>query len=230
MGDYELLVDAGDRPTDRGHPRAVRVVPRAAQRLDHRAGPRSPRSRRCSRSTTPYPAVEVRAPGDTRVPARERSGDPADLLLKEQFGEFTAHPDTTDPGRTRDRPDWVQDHIQSATLPVLGIVTCNADADLAAEARDARGSSPRVSRARSPTSARASTRSHRPTTRSARSPRPRGARRSSSTRRRTRRVTRPTSPRRSCSRCTRWGFGWAGNDAYPQGALFRYRTVTAARD
>ena len=26
------------------------------------------------------------------------------------------------------------------------------------------------------------------------------------------------------------GFGWAGNDAYPQGALFRYRTVSAARD
>ena len=26
------------------------------------------------------------------------------------------------------------------------------------------------------------------------------------------------------------GFGWAGNDAYPQGSLFRYRTVSAARD
>ena len=28
----------------------------------------------------------------------------------------------------------------------------------------------------------------------------------------------------------RWGFGWAGRDAYPQGALFRFRALSVARD
>jgi hypothetical protein len=28
----------------------------------------------------------------------------------------------------------------------------------------------------------------------------------------------------------RWGYGWGGNDAYPQGALFRYRKPPTAQD
>jgi hypothetical protein len=28
----------------------------------------------------------------------------------------------------------------------------------------------------------------------------------------------------------RWGFGWAGRDAYPQGALFRFHARSVARD
>ena len=41
---------------------------------------------------------------------------------------------------------------------------------------------------------------------------------------------RPTMPKAIVQQMYKVGFGWAGNDAYPQGALFRYRTVTAARD
>jgi hypothetical protein len=32
------------------------------------------------------------------------------------------------------------------------------------------------------------------------------------------------------SAMARWGFSWGGRDAYPQGALFRYRARSIARD
>jgi hypothetical protein len=40
----------------------------------------------------------------------------------------------------------------------------------------------------------------------------------------------PTMPKSIIQEMYKVGFGWAGNDAYPQGSLFRYRTASAARD
>ncbi len=48
-------------------------------------------------------------------------------MLKEEFGEFLAHPDPQDPGAIVIDPTWVQDHISSATLPTLGTITCHDD-------------------------------------------------------------------------------------------------------
>jgi hypothetical protein len=177
---------------------------------------------------TPYPAVEVRAPGTTAyLRANDRVIPP--LFLKEQFGEFTAHPDTTAPGHIVIDPRWVQDHIQSATLPVLGTITCNADVlpmlKRAIHAIAAAGAStsitdvgPCFDPVASPTdpsgpltpaawgaSIQLDPSSNAP-------------------------GERPTMPKAIVQQMYKVGFGWAGNDAYPQGALFRYRTVTAARD
>jgi len=40
----------------------------------------------------------------------------------------------------------------------------------------------------------------------------------------------PTMPKAIVKQMYKVGFGWGGNDAFPQGALFRYRTLSAARD
>ena len=42
--------------------------------------------------------------------------------------------------------------------------------------------------------------------------------------------TTPEQPKALIAAMARWGFGWAGRDAYPQGALFRYRALSVARD
>jgi hypothetical protein len=175
---------------------------------------------------TPYPAVEVRAPGTTAyLRANDRVIPP--LFLKEQFGEFTAHPST--PGHIVIDPRWVQDHIQSATLPVLGSITCNADMlpllKRAIHQIVADGASSSITdvglcfdKVASPTdpsgpltpaawgvSIQLDPSSNAP-------------------------GERPTMPKAIVQQMYKVGFGWAGNDAYPQGSLFRYRTVTAARD
>ena len=177
---------------------------------------------------TPYPAVEVRAPGTTAyLRANDRVIPP--LFLKEQFGEFTARPDTTHPGRIVIDTRWVQDHIQSATVPVLGSITCNADVlpllkraihgivadgqsgaitdvgacfDKVASPDDPSGP---LTAAAWGVSIQLDPSSNAP-------------------------GERPTMPKAIVQQMYKVGFGWAGNDAYPQGALFRYRTVTAARD
>src|SRR5207247_511325 len=41
--------------------------------------------------------------------------------------------------------------------------------------------------------------------------------------------TTPEQPKALIAAMARWGFGWAGRDAYPQGALFRYRALSVAR-
>jgi hypothetical protein len=123
----------------------------------------------------------------------------------------------------------VQDHIQSATLPVLGSITCNADMlpllKRAIHQIVADGASSSITdvglcfdKVASPTdpsgpltpaawgvSIQLDPSSNAP-------------------------GERPTMPKAIVQQMYKVGFGWAGNDAYPQGSLFRYRTVTAARD
>jgi hypothetical protein len=179
-------------------------------------------------ATTPFPAVEVRAPGTTAyLRANDRVIPP--LFLKEQFGEFTARPDTTDPGHIVIDDRWVQDHIQSATLPVLGSIVCNADVlpllkraihGIVADGQS--GALTDVGACFDPVASPQDPSG--PLTPAAwgvsiqldPSSNPPGER--------------PTMPKAIVQQMYKVGFGWAGNDAYPQGASFRYRTITAARD
>ena len=177
---------------------------------------------------TPYHAVEVRAPGDTAyLRANDRVMPP--LFLKERFGEFEAHPDNSAPGKIVIEPRWVQDHIQSATIPVLGTIVCNdvivpllkkaihaiAAAGLTSSITDVGSCYTTTFGVHDPSgpltpadwgvSIELNPSSNPP-------------------------GQQPTMPKAIIQEMYKVGFGWAGNDAYPQGALFRYRTVTAARD
>src|SRR6476620_5966670 len=123
MGAYELLV-----PKETGLKIGVvteryvlfHVKPNATVTADDLI----PAFRAMLPAQTPYPAVEVRAPGDTAfLRANDRVMPP--LFLKQTFGEFEAHPDTSHPGHIVIQQSWVNDHIESATLPVLGTITCN---------------------------------------------------------------------------------------------------------
>lgn len=177
---------------------------------------------------TPYPAVEIRAPGEAAyLRANDRVVPP--VLLKETFGEFQAHPDPTEPGRIVIDPTWIHDNIQSATLPVLGTVTCHSRtipllkravhaivaAGLADQIVDVGTCFEPVASDGDPSG---------PLTPAAwgasiqlnPSSNPPGER--------------PTQPKAIVQEMYRIGFGWGGNDAYPQGALFRYRKPAAAQD
>jgi hypothetical protein len=88
-------------------------------RLTHRLRPLLP--------STIDPAerkVQVRAPGETPY---FRQGDAVlpPVMLKSLFGEFAARPVPGDPGYLQLDPRWVNDHIVTTTLPVIGRVTCN---------------------------------------------------------------------------------------------------------
>ena len=67
--------------------------------------------------------VQVRAPGDTPY---FRAGDAVlpPVIVKRLFGEFAARPGTT-PGTIRVDPAWVDAHVVTTTIPLLGRVTCN---------------------------------------------------------------------------------------------------------
>jgi hypothetical protein len=177
---------------------------------------------------TPYPAVEVRAPGDTEyLRANDRVMPP--LLLKQTFGEFEAHPDASKPGHIVIEQRWVQDHIESATLPILGSIECNADiltalkraihaiaaAGQAASITDVGLCFAPVSTVHDPSGPLAPA-DWGVSIQLNPSSNPPGEQ--------------PTMPRSIIQQMYKVGFGWAGNDAYPQGALFRYRTVSAPRD
>ena len=71
---------------------------------------------------TKYPVIQVRAPGETTY---LRS---ADLVLpqediKARFGEWAGRPGSG--GLLEIDPNWVRDNIVTATVPVIGKVTCN---------------------------------------------------------------------------------------------------------
>ena len=72
----------------------------------------------------PLRTVQVRAPGETPY---LRQGDAVlpPVLLKSLFGEFAALPKPNDPGFLLVDPAWVREQIVTATVPVLGEVTCN---------------------------------------------------------------------------------------------------------
>ena len=69
-----------------------------------------------------YPVVQVRSPGETTyLRADDDTLPPA--LVKRRFGEWSGRP-----GSSTDievDPTWVQEHIVTVTIPVLGRVACN---------------------------------------------------------------------------------------------------------
>jgi D-alanyl-D-alanine carboxypeptidase len=68
-------------------------------------------------------AVQVRAPGDTPY---FRAGDAVlpPIVVKSLFGEFAARPGAR-PGTIDIDPAWVDAHIETDHLPVLGRASCN---------------------------------------------------------------------------------------------------------
>ena len=69
-----------------------------------------------------YPVVQVRAPGETTyLRADDATLPPA--LVKRRFGEWAGRPQTTTDIEID--PTWVQEHIKTVTIPVLGRVACN---------------------------------------------------------------------------------------------------------
>ena len=171
----------------------------------------------------PYPAVEVRAPGETTyLRANDRALAP--LQLKGAFGEFEAHPG--EGTQLVIDPRWVQDNIRSVTLPVLGTVTCNSnilallksalrglvnddqtalitDVGVCADATlDPNGP---LSEATWGASIEINPSSNAP-------------------------GLQPNQSKTLVREMYKWGFGWAGNDAYPQGALFRFRKAVTPQD
>jgi hypothetical protein len=176
----------------------------------------------------PYPHVEVRAPGETKyLRANDREAPP--LVLKERFGEFTAYPDPQSAKRIKIDRSWLNTHIASEDLPVLGTVQCNNVAlDLFRRAMDqlrAKGNGAAV------TSVGAcwvpiadATDPDGPLTGA-----PFGASIEIDPGSNPPGSTPEQSPALVAA-MARWGFGWAGRDAYQQGALFRYHARSVARD
>ncbi|HET6714990.1 MAG TPA: M15 family metallopeptidase [Actinomycetota bacterium] len=73
----------------------------------------------------PYGRVQVRGQGETPY---FRPGDAVlpTVMLKTLFGEFAARPEPGRPGYLDLDPAWTQAQMETARLPVLGLVTCHA--------------------------------------------------------------------------------------------------------
>ena len=227
MGDYELLV-----------PRATGTeigVSHERYSLFHVKSQMNP----TSETLTPafedllppdaaYPAVEIRAPGQAAyLRANDRAIPP--LALKQTFGEFEARPDPTDANKIAIEPGWINDNIRSATMPVLGTVTCASQmipllkqavreittAGLTADIVDV---GPCFAPVAAPTDPNGplSAADWGVSIQLNPSSNPPGAD--------------PSQPKELIHEMYKLGFGWGGNDAYPQGALFRYRKATGAQD
>ncbi|HTG48179.1 MAG TPA: hypothetical protein VK646_11045 [Actinomycetota bacterium] len=227
MGGYELLVDrATGQQLGVTHDRYVlfHVAPNAtitAQELAQKMVQYLPLG-------VPHPVVEVRSPGETPY-LRANDGELPPVLLKRRFGEFTAYPDPAAPGLIRIDPAWIQDHITSTSLPVLGTVTCNerilgllrsamTRLQTMGHAADVAGVGPCFVATASPTDPEG------PLT-----ARPFGAAIVLNPA-----TNKPGDPPEQSSELVqamaRSGFGWAGTDAFPQGALFRFRGRTSIQD
>jgi len=227
MGDYEVLVT---RETGRKlgvtHDRYVLFHVRPG--TDLTPADLVPAFRDLLPADTLYPAIEVRAPGETAyLRANDRAITPIALKLK--FGEFTAVPNTTDPTQLEIDPTWINDNIQSATLPLLGTVTCHTktlfllkramralvDAHAGNEITDVGACFDPVASPEDPSG---------PLTAAAWGAsillNPAGNAPGDA----------PTQSKDLVHELYRWGYGWGGNDAYPQGALFRYRKPPTAQD
>jgi hypothetical protein len=177
-------------------------------------------------SDAPYPAVEIRAPGETAyLRANDRAMPP--LLLKRTFGEFQAHPGTGT-ALVID-PSWVQDNIRSATLPLLGTVTCN-DRIITLLKQVVRG----LGRSQQTDLITDVGTCYDPTIVPDDPSGPLTAAAWGASIAVNPALNAPgNNPEQSkdlVHAFYRWGFGWGGNDAYPQGALFRYRKATTPQD
>jgi hypothetical protein len=227
MGGYELLVGrATGQQIGVTHERYVlfHVRPYAhisSSQLAQRLVPYLPLD-------VPYPFVEVRAPGETKfLRANDREAPP--IVLKERFGEFDAQPEPSASGHLQIDPTWIQSHIASENLPVVHTVTCNdAALDLLRRAMtqlqtkghgsDVAGVGDCYAPIAAPNDPDG------PLTAAAfgaaielnpGSNEPGAA---------------PQQPPSLVATMARWGFGWAGRDAYRQGALFRFHARSVARD
>jgi hypothetical protein len=227
MGAYELLVPRATG-TEIGVSHERYALFHVRSQTDPTAQTMTPLFEDLLPPDTPYPAVEIRAPGEaTYLRANDRAIAP--LALKQTFGEFQARPDPSAAGRIAIDPGWIHDNIRSATLPVLGTVTCNSRiipllkravreitaAGLVDEIVDV---GPCFDPVSSPTDPSGPLTSEdwgvsielNP------SSNPPGEK--------------PAQPKELVHEMYKLGFGWGGNDAYPQGALFRYRKATGAQD
>ncbi len=227
MGAYELLVTR-DTATRLGvtHERYVLFHVRPSSGLT--SADLTPAFSDLLPADTPYPAVEVRAPGEAAyLRANDRAIPPVQLKLK--FGEFEAHPGTSDTTELVIDPTWIQDNIQSSTLPLLGTVTCHVKTlfllKRAMKAVNAEGGADLITDVGACFNPTASPEDPSgPLTAAAwgasidinPSSNPPG--------------DRPTQPKSLVQQMYRWGYGWGGNDAYPQGASFRYRKAPAPQD
>jgi hypothetical protein len=72
----------------------------------------------------PYPVVQVRAPGEAKY-LRASDDTLPQALIKRRFGEWAGLPQSGDTGLIEIDPTWIQDHIVTVTIPVLGRVSCN---------------------------------------------------------------------------------------------------------
>jgi len=227
MGSYELLVDRATADAigvthDRYILFQVRsyVHPTAAQ-LAQRFIPYLP-------IDVPHPVVEVRAPGETKyLRANDREAPP--LVLKERFGEFDAHPDPTRATAITIDPAWVQAHVSSEDLPLLHTVTCDTEVlDLLRRAMTQLQSAGHGSDVTSAGTC------YDPVADPSDPDGPFTAKAFGAAIELNRGTnapgTPPEQPRSLIAALARWGFGWAGRDAYPQGALFRFRALSVARD
>jgi hypothetical protein len=71
-----------------------------------------------------YPVVQVRAPGEVKY-LRASDDTLPQALIKRRFGEWAGTPQPSDTGLLEIDPAWIQDHIVTVTIPVLGRVSCN---------------------------------------------------------------------------------------------------------
>jgi hypothetical protein len=72
----------------------------------------------------PGTPIRVDPPGTTPY-VRVASGVRPVIVMKQVFGEFSAYPRSDDPAYLNMDPAWVERHIDTRTVPLLGTVTCN---------------------------------------------------------------------------------------------------------
>jgi hypothetical protein len=79
---------------------------------------------RTMRTSAAGKAIRIVAPGKA-VRLREANAVLSPLEEKLRFGEFTADPQVSAAGDIGIDPAWLQAHIVTASVPILGAVTCN---------------------------------------------------------------------------------------------------------
>jgi hypothetical protein len=73
---------------------------------------------------TPGIPVRVAAPGEVRY-VRVSSGSAPPVVLKDVFGEFSAYPDPGNLELLHIDPNWINSHLKTEDVPLLGQETCN---------------------------------------------------------------------------------------------------------
>jgi hypothetical protein len=171
------------------------------------------------------PALEVRLPGETELlRAHDRSLPP--ITLKRRFGEFAAHPDAQEPNDLDLDPAWVESELESREIVRLGTVRCHRKTLFV------------LRQAMQQMSTAASLGAIGPCFDDTWSPRMRqgtlpAALWGAAIRLNTA-LNLPGNPPlmdgRIVEAMTAWGFRWAGNDAFPDGALFEFVRTASERE